>query len=132
MARIALVAATDAEFLQDGFDPHVAGRNLLVVSIVEGKRLFERKQVLSAVVSGERLLDCFGVGVAAVIPQARQHFGIMFAGEDCADDPQSGCACDIGDDMVELEVHLGQRLLHVLNMRGRILEQTLALTYVGA
>ena len=42
-----------------------------------------------------------------------------------------GCACDIGDDMVELEVHLGQRLLHVLNMRGRILEQTLALTYVG-
>ena len=34
--------------------------------------------------------------------------------------------------MVELEVHLGQRLLHVLNMRGRILEQTLALTYVGA
>ena len=54
----------------------------------------------------------------------------MLAGEDCADDPQSSCACDISDDMVELEVHLGQRLLHVLNMRGRILEQTLALTYV--
>ena len=56
----------------------------------------------------------------------------MLAGEDCTDDPQSGCACDIGGDMVELEVHPGQRLLHVLNMRGRILEQTLALTYVGA
>ena len=33
--------------------------------------------------------------------------------------------------MMELKVHLGQRLLHVLNMRGRILEQTLALAYVG-
>ena len=53
----------------------------------------------------------------------------MLAGEDCADDPQSGCAGDIGDDMVELEVHLGQRLLDVLYMRGGILEQTLALTY---
>jgi hypothetical protein len=85
--------------------------------------------VLGAVVPGERLLDRFGTGVASVIPQARQRPGIMFAGKDGMDDPQSSCACDIGDNMVELKVHLGQRLLHMLNMRGRILERTLALTY---
>ena len=103
-----------------------------MVSIIKGKRLFQRKQVLGAVVSSERLLDGFDAGVAAVIAQARQRLGIMLAREDCTDDPRSGCACDIGDDMVKLEVHLGQRLLHVLNMRGRVLEQTLALTYVSA
>jgi hypothetical protein len=32
--------------------------------------------------------------------------------------------------VVELKVHLCQRLLHVLDMRGRIFEQTLALTHV--
>jgi hypothetical protein len=36
----AIVTATDAEFLQDGFDPDVAGQNLLVISIIEGKCLF--------------------------------------------------------------------------------------------
>ncbi len=102
-----------------------------MVRIVEGKCLFERKQVLGAVVTGERLLDRLGTGVAPVIAQARQHLGVMLAGEDCADDPQSSCAGDVGDDMMELKIHLGQRLLHVLNMRGRILEQTLALAYVG-
>ena len=125
------MTATDAEFLQDGFDPDVAGRYLLVVGVVEGKCLLERKQVLGAVASGERLLDRLGTGVAPVIAQARQHLGVTLAGEDCADDPQAGCAGDVGDDVVELKIHLGQRLLHVLNMRGRILEQTLALTHVG-
>jgi hypothetical protein len=46
-------------------------------------------------------------------------------------DSQSSCARDVGDDVVELEIHLGERFLHVLNVRGRILEQTLALAYVG-
>jgi len=31
---------------------------------------------------------------------------------------------------VKLDVHLDQRLLHVLNMCGRVLEQPLALTQV--
>ena len=47
--------AVDAQFLQLGFDPHVAGRCLLVVGLVEGERLLERKQMLGPVVAGERL-----------------------------------------------------------------------------
>lgn len=66
------MVATDAELPQDGFDPDVTGQNLLVVNIVEGERLFQREQVLGAVVSGESLLDRFATGVAAVIPQAPQ------------------------------------------------------------
>jgi hypothetical protein len=54
--------------------------------------------------------------VAPVIAQARQHLGGTLAGEDRADDPQTSRAGDIGDDVVELNIHLCQRLLHVLDM----------------
>ena len=40
----------------------------------------------------------------------------MFAGEDGADDPQTSRTSDVGDDVVELEIHLCQRLLHMLDM----------------
>ena len=63
--------------------------------------------------------------------QARQHLGVALAGKNRADDPQAGRASDVGDDVVELEIHLCQRLLHVLDMRCCVLKQTLALTHVG-
>ena len=91
------MTATDAEFLQHRFDPGVAGRCLLAVSVVEGECLLERKQMLGAVATGERLLDRLGTGVATVIAQARQHLGVSLAGEDCADDPKTGRAGDVGD-----------------------------------
>ena len=74
-----------------------------MVGVVESERLFQRKQVLGAVATGERLLDCLSTGVTAVIAQARQHIGVTFAGEDCADDPQPSRAGDVGHDVVELK-----------------------------
>ena len=44
----------------------------------------------------------------------------------------AGHAGDVGDDMMQLQVHLHQRLLHVLNMRRRIIQQPLPLPEVGA
>jgi hypothetical protein len=40
----------------------------------------------------------------------------MLAGKDRADNPQASRARDVGDDVVELKVHLRQRLLHMLDM----------------
>lgn len=54
----------------------------------------------------------------------------MIAGEDRADDPQTRRAGDVREDVVELEIHLCQCLLHMLDVRGCVFEQTLALTYV--
>ena len=64
--------------------------------------------------------------------QARQHLGVALAGKDGADDAQAGGAGDVGDDVVELNIHLCQRLLHMLDVRSRVLQQTLALTHVGS
>ena len=87
--------------------------------------------MLSTVVAGQRLLDRLDSGVATPIPHARQHCRIALAAEDRADDPQPGRTGNIGDDVVELHVHFGQRLLHVLDMRRPVLEQTLTLTQIG-
>jgi len=108
--------------LQHGFDPGVAGRRLFLVSVVQSECLLQREQVLGAVGTGERLLDRLNTRVAAVIALTRQHLGATLAAEYCADDPQTSCAGDVGDDVVELKVHLCQRLLHVLDMGSRILE----------
>ena len=48
--------------------------------------------------------------------QARQHLRVALAGKDRADDPQAGRAGDVGDDVVELKIHLGQCLLHMLDV----------------
>src|ERR1700716_806938 len=71
--------AMDAQFLQHGFDPHVAGRGLLAVGGVEGERLLERKQMLGAVAAGERLCDRLGTGVATVMAQGCQRFRVALA-----------------------------------------------------
>ena len=80
----------DAQFLQHGFDPHVAGGCLLAVGGVEGERLLERKQMLGAVAARERLCDRLGTGVATVMAQGCQRFRVALAGQDRADDAQAG------------------------------------------
>ena len=75
-----------------------------MVNIVEGECLLKRKQVLGAVGTGERFFDRLSTGVATVIAQAGQRLGVTLSGEDCADDPQTGRAGDVGNDVVELKI----------------------------
>jgi hypothetical protein len=79
----------DAQFLQHGFDPHVAGQSLFVVDIIEGEGLFKRKQMLRPVVAGEGLRDRVRTGVITVMAQARQRLRIALAGKDRANDAQA-------------------------------------------
>src|SRR5882762_1221513 len=125
-----IMTPMDDEFFQHAFDPYVAGRCLLVVSVVQGECLLERKKMLGAVAPGEGLRDRLSTGVATVM--AYQRLGVALAGKDRANDAQAGRTGDIGDDVVELKIHLGQCLLHMLDVRGRVLQQTLALTHVGS
>src|SRR5882672_2395006 len=48
-----IMTPMDDEFFQHAFDPYVAGRCLLVVSVVQGECLLERKKMLGAVAPGE-------------------------------------------------------------------------------
>ena len=90
----------DDEFLQHSFDPNVAGRCLLVIGVVKGECLIERKQMLGAIVASECLCDHLSAGVATVMAQARQRLRIAFAGKDRANDAQAGQSSDVGDNVV--------------------------------
>lgn len=103
-----------------------------MVSVVERECLLERKKVLGAVAPGKRLRDRLSTGVATVMAQARQRLRVALSGKDRANDAQASRTGDIGDDVVELKIHLGQRLLHMLDVRGRVLQQTFALTHIGS
>ncbi len=108
--------AISGQFLQHGFDPGVAGKCFLLVGVVKRKCLLERKQMLGAIVSGERLRDRLGAGVATVMAQARQRLRIALASKDRAYNTQAGQAGNVAHDVVELKIHLRQSLLHMLDM----------------
>ncbi len=55
----------------------------------------------------------------------------MLAADDRADDVHARGAGDVRDDVMDLQVHLRQRLLHMLNVRRSIIEQPLALAQIG-
>ena len=63
--------------------------------------------------------------------RARQHLGVALAGKDRADDPQARRTVDVSDDVVEPEINLYQRLLRILDMRGRVLSRRSTLTHIG-
>jgi hypothetical protein len=60
------------------------------------------------------------------------HVRVALARHDRANDGHAGQACDVGDDMIQLQVHLHHRLLHVLDMRRRIVQRPLSLPQIGA
>lgn len=64
----------------------------------------------------ERLRDRLGAGMATVMAQARQRLWIALGGKDRAYDTQVGRAADLGDNVVQLKIHLRPVLLHMLDV----------------
>jgi hypothetical protein len=60
-----------------------------------------------------------------------QNSGIALALHDRPDDGHAGDSGNIGHDMMQLQVHLRQCLLHVLDVCRRIIQQPLPLSEVG-
>jgi hypothetical protein len=84
---------------------------------------FEREEVLWPIVTDEALANDFDGASAAMVAMFGENFGPTLSGEDGADDGHSGLSGDVGDDIAEDEVHLTQRLVHVLNVLGADLDE---------
>lgn len=84
--------------------------------IIGGQRLSQHREVLGAPSAGEGLRDLRGGALAALVTMLGQEGGIALAGDDGADDCHTGGAGNVGEHAVELEVHLGQGLLHALHV----------------
>ena len=117
--------------LQNRFDPRIALRHLGLVDVVQLQGLGQGEDVLLAVVADQGLPDRLDRGVAARVAIGGQHVRVALAGHDGADDAHPGRARDVRDDVMELQVHLRQRLLHVLDVGGGVVQQPLALAQIG-
>ena len=82
------------------------------------------------IVADERVSERFGAGLTAAVAVLGQHRPVEVTRDNLSHDAHPPVARDIGHDMMALDVHLDQRLLHVLNVSGRVLEQPLPLSKI--
>jgi len=101
------------------------------VEVEEFERLFEGEKVFVAPIAGEGLGDGLLGGLTGGVAQAGQDEWIALSGDDSAEDLKAGGAGDVGEDVVELEVHLLEGLLHVEDVRGTVLDELGAMAEEG-
>ncbi len=77
----------------------------------------------------QRFPDRLFIGLDAWIAQLGQHGRIALARHDGVQYRQSRQAGDVADDMLELHVHLRERLLHVLHMLAGHHDQVVAMPH---
>jgi hypothetical protein len=65
--------------------------------------------------------------MTALMTIGRQDGRISFTRGHGANDLQAGFARDVGHHVMELDVHLHQRLLHMLDVRRTVIQRALAL-----
>ena len=128
--RLAIAAVLEP--LQLGFNLPVALGNLLVIEPVQFQGLGQLEDVLLPPVPLQRLGNRGFVCFHARTTKLRQLSGVPFTVHDGLYNVHPGPAGDVADDVLELHVHLGQRLLHMLDMMGRVLHQHGPLSQVAA
>jgi hypothetical protein len=113
--------------LEDSLDAHVTNRHFGLVDVVQLQRLGQGEDMLFAIIADQRLADRLQRGMAPRVAIGGQHRRVTLPGYDRADDGHAGRTGDVGHHVMKLQVHLHQRLLHVLDVRGGIVQQSLAL-----
>ena len=103
-----------------GHHPGLAVVDLLGQEVVALHGLFEGEQMLLAPRPLKARGDRIGVGLDAPVAERRQALWVTLAVDDRAQDALAGQSRDVGDHRVELDVHLGQRLLHVQDAAGAV------------
>ena len=93
----------------------IAFDNPLLVRLVQHDFLLKHEQEVGLPRAFEALGDHLPAGVNARMAEGCERVRIPLAGEDRADDPHAGPPAEIADDVRELDVHLGQCLLHSLD-----------------
>jgi len=115
-----------------GLDLIIAGLYLLGVEVVQLYRLLEGKEMSGAVVAFQRCGDLFFTLGATWMTILSQWLEGLFAPEDCVDDGQASQSSDVGYNFGELEIHLLQGFLHVLDVPRPITDQHFPLMHQSA
>src|SRR6266545_6049900 len=110
----------------------VAFGNFLVIDVIESYGLGQGKQMLLPPIALQRPCNGRLVVFTPIVPELGQRLSMALASQDGADDRQPGDASDVADHMLQLDVHLRQRFLHMLDMLGGMGKQHRALPQITA
>ena len=94
--------------------------------------LLNDEEMFGAPVAVQTAGDHVAAGLDAMILQCGQLLRIAFASEDGVEDGQAGDAGQVADDVVDLQVHLGEGFLEVLDVAAGVTEEIGAMAQEGA
>ncbi len=96
---------------------------LLLTEVPGGQGLLQREEVLGPPGAFEGAGDGGRVVGAAAVAELRQRDGVAFAADQGPEDTLAGDAGEITDDEVQLDIHLVEGLLHLLDVAAGVLHQ---------
>src|ERR1035441_8417362 len=82
-------------------------------------------------VTFQRFSDGFGVGLNVWIPQLGELRAVPLASQDGVHNSKASHSGNVTDDMMDLQVHLRQRLVHVLHVLTGCQDQFVTVTQYG-
>ncbi len=89
--------------------------------------LLQGEEMFGPPVTVQTFGDDLAAGLEAMVFQGRQLLGIAFAGEEGRQDGLAGDAGQVADDVVELEVHLGEGLVQMAHAAAGPAHQGIAM-----
>jgi len=110
----------------------VTGGDLGRVGVVERESLLDDEDIFGLPVAGEGGGDGGFIPFTAGFAESGEGGGVAFAGDDGAEDVLAGDAHDIGEDMMDLDVHALEGALDVEDMRGAMLDELSAVAEISA
>lgn len=102
------------------------------VELLQRYGLLQCEQVFGSPIALQGSCDLGLAPFAVLVAQLGQDMRITLATQNGPDDRHPRHAADVADDFGQLDVHLLQRLLHVLDVLASITDQHLTLTQVAA
>lgn len=132
LGRHGRLGARRREGLQQRLHLGLTGGQLGGVKIIAFQRLAHGEDVLGAVLTGQRLDQVLARALETCFRMGGQLGGVGFALGDGPENRQATHAGDIAHGMVQVEVHLIERLLHAADVIRRQADEGRPLTPAGA
>src|SRR5262249_49200601 len=112
-------------------DFQIAVYDLWLIDAIQISGLTEGKQMLRPPVAFDRFSNGLGVSFDVRIPQLGEFCAVSLSSQDGVDHGKASHPSDVADDMMDLQIHLRQRLVHGLHLLTGRRDQFVAVAQKG-